>query len=103
MKRIATTALILVATARALGAQQADLVVYGRAWTGEPARPFAEAVAARGERIVAVGARAEIARRVGPRTRVLDNGAGLVTPGFGDAHTHFLEGGFQLVSVDLRD
>lgn len=103
MNRIATTALLLVAVARALSAQQADVVVYGRVWTGDPARPFAEAVAMRGERIVAVGARADVQRRVGPRTRVLANGAGLVVPGFGDAHTHFLDGGFQLVSVDLRD
>jgi hypothetical protein len=42
-------------------------------------------------------------RLIGATTRVIDNGANLVTPGFGDAHTHFLDGGFQLISVDLRD
>lgn len=83
--------------------QPADLVVYGRIWTGDVSRPWAEAVASRGDRIVAVGPRSEISRLVGPRTRVLDNGTSLVTPGFGDAHAHFISGGFQLVSVDLRD
>ena len=83
--------------------QQADLVVYGRIWTGDTARPWAEALAVRGDRIAALGSRSEVQRMAGPATRVLDNGANLVTPGFGDAHTHFVGGGFQLVSVDLRD
>jgi predicted amidohydrolase YtcJ len=81
----------------------ADLVVYGRVWTGDSARPWAEAVAVRGDRIAAVGSRTDVARLAGAGTRVLDNGRALVTPGLGDSHTHFVEGGFQLVSVDLRD
>ena len=93
-----------VAAAALLGCQpRADLVVYGRVWTGDSARPWAEGIAVRGAEIVAVGARAEVARLAGRGTTVLDNGAALVTPGFGDAHTHFISGGFQLASVDLRD
>ncbi len=104
MRVIATAVLLLSLGAGAARAQEsADLIVYGRVWTGDPANPWAEAVAARGERIVAVGTRRYILRFVGRGTRVLDNGAGLVTPGFGDAHTHFIGGGFQLVNVDLRD
>jgi hypothetical protein len=38
----------------------------------------------------------------GPSTRVIDLGGRLVLPGFIDNHTHFLSGGFQLQSVDLR-
>jgi predicted amidohydrolase YtcJ len=93
-------AMLVPAAARA---QAADLVVLGRVWTGDPARPWAEAVAVRDSVIVLVGSRAEARRLTGARTRVLENGANLVTPGFGDAHTHFLSGGFQLASVDLRD
>ncbi|HET7422798.1 MAG TPA: amidohydrolase [Gemmatimonadales bacterium] len=80
----------------------ADLVVYGRVWTGDSARPWASAVAIRGDRIAAVGDSAEIARLVGPATRTLSSGAGLVTPGFMDSHTHFIDGGIQLASIDLR-
>ncbi len=104
MKRIIGTILAAAAaTAAPLAAQRADLVVYGRIWTGDRARPWAEAVAVRGAEIVAVGARREVRRLVGPGTRVLDNGTNLVTPGFADAHTHFVAGGFQLGYVDLRD
>ena len=81
----------------------ASLVVFGRVWTGDSTHPWAAGVAASGERITAVGDSDEIARWIGPGTQVLQNGDGLVAPGFNDDHTHFLSGGFQLTSVDLRD
>ncbi len=80
-----------------------DLIVYGRVWTGDTTRPWARGVAIRGGTIVAVGSERDIARFRGPRTHVLDNGDHSVVPGFGDAHTHFIDGGFQLTAVDLRD
>ncbi|MEO8294655.1 MAG: amidohydrolase [Gemmatimonadota bacterium] len=80
----------------------ADLVVFGRVWTGNPQQPWAGAVAIHGDTILAVGDSAELARYVGNDTRRLDNGSAMVVPGFMDGHTHFLSGGFQLSSVDLR-
>jgi predicted amidohydrolase YtcJ len=80
----------------------ADLVVFGRVWTGDSAQPWAGAVAVRGDTVAAVGDSAEIAALAGPETKVLSNGSALVTPGFMDGHLHFLDGGFQLASVDLR-
>ncbi|MBA3318696.1 MAG: amidohydrolase, partial [Gemmatimonadales bacterium] len=74
----------------------------GRVWTGDSAKPWAGAVAVRRDTIVAVGDSGEIARLAGPATKVLSNGSGLVTPGFFDGHLHFVDGGFQLASVDLR-
>lgn len=81
----------------------ADLVVYGRIWTGDPAHPTANAIAVRGDRVVAVGSRRQILSHIGRTTHIIDAGLNTVTPGFGDAHTHFLAGGFQLIAVDLRD
>ena len=104
MKSVLVTVLFLVAPAAPSRAQEpADLAIYGRVWTGDPTHPWAEVVAVRGDRIVGVGARRQALQWVGRSTRVIDNGRGLVVPGFGDAHTHFVAGGFQLVSVDLRD
>ena len=80
----------------------ADLVVYGRVWTGDSARPWAGAVAVGGDTVQAVGDSAAIARLAGPTTRVLANGAAMVVPGFMDGHLHFTDGGFQLASLDLR-
>ncbi len=82
----------------------ADLaIVNARAWTVSGDLPTAEAVAVRGDRIVAVGSDAEIRRTVGGGTRVIDAGGKLVLPGFNDAHVHFLAGGLYLIGVQLRD
>src|SRR5512134_478810 len=101
LSRVALPVLLLAATG-CVSAAPADLAVFGRIWTGDSARPFVQALAARGDTIVALGDSAAIARLVGERTTVLANGSGLVTPGFMDDHVHFLSGGFQLSSVDLR-
>ena len=83
-------------------AAPADLVVFGRVWTGDSARPWAGAVAVNGETIAYVGDSAGAAALVGEGTTVLGDGSGMVTPGFMDGHTHFVDGGFVLASVDLR-
>jgi len=78
------------------------LVVYGRIWTNDSTRPWAGGLAASGDSILVVGDSAAVARLVGPSTRVLANGSAMVVPGFMDGHLHFIDGGFQLASVDLR-
>ena len=70
--------------------------------TMNAAQPTAQALAINGNRIVAVGANNEIQRLAGESTRVIDARGQLVLPGFNDAHVHFMSGGFQLASVDLR-
>ena len=86
------------------GAQQASLaVIHARVWTGNAAHPWAEALAANGDTILAVGDTAAIQKLIAPRTRVLDARGGMVTPGFIDSHVHFLDGGLNLRSVQLRD
>ncbi len=77
-------------------------LISGRIWTGDPATPWVEAVAVRGTRIVAVGTTSEVRGLAGPGTKSVDLGGQLVLPGFTDAHTHFLDGGFALRRVDLR-
>ena len=79
------------------------IVVNANVRTMDPAKPTAEAIAVHGNRIVAVGSSAEIRKLAGSRTEVIDADGKLVLPGFNDAHVHFLSGGFQLSSVDLRD
>src|SRR5256712_14127344 len=84
--------------------QTADLVIQGGAvWTGlSSGAPQPGAVAIGGGKVLAVGDSAAVARYLGARTRVMRADGGLVMPGFADGHTHFIGGGFQLASVDLR-
>jgi predicted amidohydrolase YtcJ len=79
------------------------VIVNARVWTGERERPWAEAVAVADDRIVAIGTTDEIRALSGDATSVIDAAGGMVTPGFIDAHVHFLGGGFGLASVQLRD
>jgi hypothetical protein len=91
-------------TAAPLAAQPASLIITGaRVWTGDSTRPWAEAIAIAGGRILEVGSAARIARLAGPSTRVVRLGAGLVTPGFIDNHTHFNSAGALLLGVNLLD
>ena len=80
----------------------ADLVLTGgRVVTVDDANPLAEAVAVRGDRILAVGTSAEIARHVGDDTEVVELGGRLVTPGFIESHGHFLSLGDSKMILDL--
>ena len=92
----------LLAAACAPGAPAASIVIYGKVWTGDSTRPAATALAIVGDTIAAVGDSAEIAKWVGAGTEVIV-APGLVVPGFADGHTHFIDGGFQLGQIDLRD
>ncbi|MGZ8412028.1 MAG: amidohydrolase [Gemmatirosa sp.] len=78
-------------------------VVNARVWTGNPRRPWADAVAVQGDRLAAVGSSAEVRKLAGPAARVIDAGGQFLVPGFIDAHVHFVAGGFRLASVQLRD
>lgn len=78
-----------------------SLVVVGRVWTGDSTAPWAQAVAVAGSTIAAVGDSATLLKAAGPATEVVRT-AGLIVPGLQDGHTHFVDGGFQLVNVDLR-
>ena len=88
----------------AAGAPAADVVyVHGRIYTVDPTRPWAQALAVRGERLLAVGEEQDVRAFQGRRTKVVDLGGRLVTPGFIDAHVHFTDGGWYLKNVALRD
>ena len=96
-------AVALVLAPIAALAQPADAI-----WSGGPivtvndAQPSAEAVAVRGGRIVAVGARGEVERRfAGPKTLRHDLKGRTLVPGFVDGHGHVTGVGLQAVVANL--
>ncbi|MEA2339390.1 MAG: hypothetical protein QOE82_3397, partial [Thermoanaerobaculia bacterium] len=66
-----------------------DLIIHhAKVFTADPAHRFAEAVAVKGNRIVAVGTNADVTKLAGDGTKQIDAGGRVVVPGFNDAHTH---------------
>lgn len=99
---------LLLAFAPRAGAQgvvvePADIIViHGRVYTENPKQPWAQAVAMRGAKIVAVADDAAIEKMRGMGTKVINAGGKQVLPGFTDCHIHFLEGSLSLGGVSLE-
>lgn len=80
----------------------ADLIVTNaRILTMDEERPAAEAIAISGDRIAAIGSRAEIEALAGPATRIIDAKGGSVLPGFIESHLHMLLGAAELTQLQL--
>ncbi len=73
----------------------------GRIVTVEDQKPEAQALAARGDTIVAVGTNEEVLPYIGPQTRVLDLRGRLAIPGFIDGHGHFTGVGQARITLNL--
>ena len=83
--------------------QPADLVFKnGNIYTVNDARPKAEAVAIKGDRILFVGSNGEAEKYVGSNTRVIDLNGKTMLPGMTDAHHHLSGVGFREVTLNLE-
>ena len=106
IKLISALAILVSATganaAQPQPARADSVVLNARIYTVNPRRPWAEALAIRAGKILAVGSAREIARYRGASTRVIDAHGHLVLPGFADCHIHFMEGSLGLTHVDLN-
>ena len=71
--------------------EKADLVIVnGKVLTIDKDNPMAQAIAIKGEKIIAVGTTQKISGMIDKNsTKVIDAGGRLVIPGFNDAHVHF--------------
>lgn len=77
------------------------LIENARVLTMTPDAPRAEALAIAGNKILAVGTRAELTGLAGPRTRRIDAGGATVMPGLTEAHLHLFSGAFGLRLLQL--
>jgi hypothetical protein len=86
---ITFAALITTAFGQQSASATPDMIlVNGKVFTSNASAPYAEALAIRGERIVAVGSSQEIGRLAGKDTKVIDLRGRTVIPGINDAHVH---------------
>jgi predicted amidohydrolase YtcJ len=93
MKKLFTLLSIIsmIAVIGCTNTDSADLIIInGKVLTIDKDNPIAEAVAVKGEKIIAVGTSATIKKlNLEGKTKVIDAGGRLVLPGFNDAHVHF--------------
>jgi predicted amidohydrolase YtcJ len=105
--RIVLLAVIVLASsvfAASGGPEDAEIILTNaRIFTMNPQQKWAEAIAIRGDKIVAVGSAEKVAVLRGPATIVIDAGQRLLLPGFVDCHIHFMQGSLGLTRVDLND
>ena len=84
--------------------QLADTVfINGTVYTIDEKRTIREAVAIKGNKILFAGKEKEIVAYVGNSTRIIDMKGGVLLPGFTDAHTHPIQGGFALTRLSFED
>jgi hypothetical protein len=101
---VAALAWAAMPTAQTPAVEPATLVLRnGTILTVESARPEAQALAIRGDRIVAVGAEAAVAPFVGPQTRVIDLKGATAIPGIIESHGHFMGSGEAKLGLDLMN
>lgn len=99
----APLAVAMAASASTALASDADAIYFGGPIiTINDAAPSAEAVATKGGKIVAVGARASVfAAEKGEATKLYDLKGRTLIPGFVDAHSHFTEVSLEAVTANL--
>ena len=100
-------AIVLYCSASVSGGQGSDkaerIFLNAKVFTGVPDHPYAEAVAIRGDKIVAVGNLAEVLQAAGKGAERVDLGGKTLLPGLIDSHIHAIEGGLTLTSADVGD
>jgi len=75
----------------------------GKVFTGDAQNPYAEAVAIRGDKIIAVGNFPEVAKSVSENAEHIDLEGKSLFPGFIDSHSHSIDGGLGLISADASE
>jgi predicted amidohydrolase YtcJ len=79
------------------------VLFHGKVFTGDPQNPYAEAVAIRGEKVLAVGNLTEVLKSVSAKAERIDLGGRSLFPGFIDSHSHSIDGGLSVISADASD
>jgi len=83
--------------------EQAQIFYNAQVFTAEYDHPYAEAVAIRGDRILAVGALQAVEQAAGPGARKIDLNGKFLMPGMIDAHAHPIAGGVTLIQANFPD
>ena len=105
MNRVACSALVmglLGAFANARQSKPGLILLNGKIFTSDATHPYVQALAIRGDRVLATGTTAQIEALADRRTRRIDLGGRTVIPGINDAHNHLEINPPDRVELDLK-
>lgn len=100
-RRIGAYALFIACAWQSAAFASDTLLVHGHIYTGNPAAPWATAIAVKDARIDAVGSDADILKHRNAHARIVDLHGQTVIPGIVDSHLHMLYGAFALHGLNL--
>jgi len=92
---------LIVFSATLLQAQD-QIFFHAKIFTADPQHPYAEAIAIRGDKILAVGNLPEVITAAPSAIRTDVDGKSLF-PGFIDSHSHTIDGGLNLINADATE
>jgi predicted amidohydrolase YtcJ len=95
--------LLAVSSLWAQGSAEERIFFHAKVFTGDPENPYAEAVAIRGDKIVAVGSLAEVVKSASANAERIDLEGKSLFPGFIDSHSHSIDGGLGLIGADASE
>jgi hypothetical protein len=84
-------------------AEDERVFYHAQVFTADPQNPYADAVAIRAGKIVAVGNLPEVLKSISPNAERIDLQGKSLFPGFIDSHSHSIEGGLSLIAADATD
>jgi len=99
----AISLLFLPAISWSQGTANERILFHAKIFTSDPSNPYAEAVAIRGDKIVAVGNLPEVEKNVSANAERADLDGKTLFPGFIDSHSHSIDGGLSLIGADATD
>ena len=87
----------------AQGSANERIFFNAKIFTAEPDTPYADSIAIRGDKILAVGSYPEVAKSVSASAERVDLQGKSLFPGFIDSHSHTADGGMNLISADASE
>jgi predicted amidohydrolase YtcJ len=97
------TSFFLPPSLRAQEASREKILFHAKVFTGDPQNPYADSVAIRAGKIVAVGNLPDVAKSVSPNAERIDLDGKSLFPGFIDSHSHSIDGGLGLIAADATE
>jgi predicted amidohydrolase YtcJ len=97
------TAFFSLSSLRAQAPANDRILFHAKIFTADPQNPYADAIAIRGDKIVAVGTLPDVAKSVSATAERVDLDGKSLFPGFIDSHSHSIDGGLGLIAADATD